>query len=227
MSTEGSRSSETSRVGTTESACRTMGTLLGPSFWVSIAKRVAASGGSLEGSGGGRGVPKRRRCRSNQRAAKGKGRIQSVDDLEIQTGTRSAAAVTPPALRILAFSLLKLVSRKGNLEVVSMRKTLVFIGDFRADDRCSEVLCSVQGIAVFGAHTMDSARSWFHKLQPRGEKLKPGPAKKEAGSVNDMQKPPIDEAPSNITKQKVAAAKQYIENHYKAQMKSLQDRKER
>ncbi|RZS17651.1 hypothetical protein BHM03_00049820 [Ensete ventricosum] len=231
MSTEGSRSSETSRVGTTESACRTMGTLLGPSFWVSIAKRVAASGGSLEGSGGGRGVPKRRRCRSNQRAAKGKGRIQSVDDLEIQTGTRSAAAVTPPALRISAFSLLKLVSRKGNLEVVSMRKTLVFIGDFRADDRCSEVLCSVQGIAVFGAHTMsclmDSARSWFHKLQPRGEKLKPGPAKKEAGSVNDMQKPPIDEAPSNITKQKVAAAKQYIENHYKAQMKSLQDRKER
>ncbi|RRT64252.1 hypothetical protein B296_00037146 [Ensete ventricosum] len=209
MSTEGSRSSETSRVGTTESACRTMGTLLGPFFWVSIAKRVAASGGSLEGSGGGRGVPKRRRCRSNQRSAKGKGRIQSVDDLEIRTGTRSAAAVTPPALRISAFSLLKLVSRKGNLEVVSMRKTLVFIGDFRADDRCSEVLCSVQGIAVFG------------------EKLKPGPAKKEAGSVNDMQKPPIDEAPSNITKQKVAAAKQYIENHYKAQMKSLQDRKER
>ncbi|THU61844.1 hypothetical protein C4D60_Mb07t27540 [Musa balbisiana] len=74
---------------------------------------------------------------------------------------------------------------------------------------------------------MDSARSWFHKLQPRGEKVKPGPAKKEAGSVKDMQKPPIDEAPSNITKQKVAAAKQYIENHYKAQMKSLQDRKER
>lgn len=31
---------------------------------------------------------------------------------------RSAAAVTPPALRILAFSRLKLVSRKRNLEVV-------------------------------------------------------------------------------------------------------------
>ncbi|URE17001.1 Protein kinase C terminal domain [Musa troglodytarum] len=165
-----------------------------------------ASGRSLEGSGGGgggggRGVPKRRRCRSNQRAAKGKGRIQSIDDLEIQiegcspTGTLrfgvTFSAVTRPALRILAFSRLKLVSRKGNLEV------------------------------------MDSARSWFHKLQPRGDKVKPGPAKKEAGSVKDMQKPPIDEAPSNITKQKVAAAKQYIENHYKAQMKSLQDRKER
>ncbi|XP_064963018.1 uncharacterized protein LOC135637094 isoform X2 [Musa acuminata AAA Group] len=74
---------------------------------------------------------------------------------------------------------------------------------------------------------MDAARNWFHKLQPRGEKLKPGTAKKEAGSAKDMQKPPVDEAPSNITKQKVAAAKQYIENHYKAQMKSLQDRKER
>nr|KJB61143.1 hypothetical protein B456_009G343000 [Gossypium raimondii] len=35
-----------------------------------------------------------------------------------------------------------------------------------------------------------------------------------------------EEALSNITKQKVAAAKQYIENHYKEQM-NLQDRKER
>ncbi|MCO5582493.1 hypothetical protein L7F22_036390 [Adiantum nelumboides] len=32
---------------------------------------------------------------------------------------------------------------------------------------------------------------------------------------------------SSITQQKVAAAKQYIENHYRTQMKSLQDRKER
>lgn len=36
-----------------------------------------------------------------------------------------------------------------------------------------------------------------------------------------------DELPSSITRQKVAAAKQYIENHYKAQMKNLQERKER
>lgn len=74
---------------------------------------------------------------------------------------------------------------------------------------------------------MDSARSWFQKFQPR-EKVKSGVSgatkNKEAES---FQKPPIDEAPSNITKQRVAAAKQYIENHYKAQMKSLQDRKER
>ena len=36
-----------------------------------------------------------------------------------------------------------------------------------------------------------------------------------------------EEAHSNSTKQKAAAAKQYIENHYKEQMKNLQERKER
>lgn len=36
-----------------------------------------------------------------------------------------------------------------------------------------------------------------------------------------------EELPSSITRQKVAAAKQYIESHYKAQMKNLQERKER
>nr|GEW87429.1 serine/threonine-protein kinase tricorner-like [Tanacetum cinerariifolium] len=35
------------------------------------------------------------------------------------------------------------------------------------------------------------------------------------------------EEASNITKQKVAAAKKYIENHYKEQMKNLQERRER
>lgn len=33
--------------------------------------------------------------------------------------------------------------------------------------------------------------------------------------------------PSSTTQQKVAAAKQYIENHYKEQMKTLQERRER
>lgn len=32
---------------------------------------------------------------------------------------------------------------------------------------------------------------------------------------------------SSLTMEKVAAAKQYIENHYKNQMKSIQERKER
>ncbi|GAB2298386.1 hypothetical protein Dimus_032451 [Dionaea muscipula] len=36
-----------------------------------------------------------------------------------------------------------------------------------------------------------------------------------------------DEEASNLTKQRVAAAKQYIEKHYKEQMKNLQDRKVR
>ncbi|KAI0527160.1 hypothetical protein KFK09_002759 [Dendrobium nobile] len=75
---------------------------------------------------------------------------------------------------------------------------------------------------------MESTRSWFQKLHLRGDKVKSGQTKqRETGNGKDLQKPPVDEAPSNVTKQKVAAAKQYIENHYKSQMKSLQDRKER
>ncbi|KAM1571291.1 hypothetical protein ACFX13_037068 [Malus domestica] len=69
---------------------------------------------------------------------------------------------------------------------------------------------------------MDSARSWLKKFQPR--------AKKKAAAEDtkaEQQNSVSDEAPSSVTKQKVEAAKQYIENHYKAQMKSLQERKER
>ncbi|XWS31404.1 hypothetical protein CRYUN_Cryun23aG0072700 [Craigia yunnanensis] len=81
---------------------------------------------------------------------------------------------------------------------------------------------------------MDSARSWFLKLQPR-DKLRASTRKKEpsssgegvgGGGGNDEANMD-EEALSNITKQKVAAAKQYIENHYKEQMKNLQERKER
>jgi hypothetical protein len=71
---------------------------------------------------------------------------------------------------------------------------------------------------------MDSARSWFQKFQPRDKSKSPAVP---ASHGKDHGKPPVDEAPSSATKQKVAAAKQYIENHYKTQMKSLQDRKER
>ncbi|XP_068654721.1 uncharacterized protein [Aristolochia californica] len=75
---------------------------------------------------------------------------------------------------------------------------------------------------------MDSARSWFQKLQPR-DKLRSSTRKKDTSTNGkDGGKPPAtEEAPSNATKQKVAAAKQYIENHYKEQMKNLQERKER
>lgn len=70
---------------------------------------------------------------------------------------------------------------------------------------------------------MESKRKWFQKLIGSKDKSNCGEPEME-----DAQKPPpIDDGPSNMTKKKVAAAKQYIENHYKTQMKSLQDRKER
>ncbi|XXG44003.1 hypothetical protein AAC387_Pa01g3907 [Persea americana] len=75
---------------------------------------------------------------------------------------------------------------------------------------------------------MDTARSWFRKFQHR-DKSESGKKKKDAArNMKEVAKPPVsEEAPSNSTKQKVAAAKQYIENHYKEQMKNLQERKER
>ncbi|KDP26512.1 hypothetical protein JCGZ_17670 [Jatropha curcas] len=75
---------------------------------------------------------------------------------------------------------------------------------------------------------MDSARSWFQKFQPR-DKLRASTRKKDPfdESKEEMKSPEDDESLSNTTKQKVAAAKQYIENHYKEQMKNLQERKER
>ncbi|XP_010556855.1 PREDICTED: serine/threonine-protein kinase tricorner [Tarenaya hassleriana] len=88
---------------------------------------------------------------------------------------------------------------------------------------------------------MDSARSWFHKFQPRDKFRKKdmftgstygttGPNEEStAPTTSTMANPPKPEGEllSKATKQKVAAAKQYIENHYKEQMKILQERKER
>ncbi|XP_042467882.1 serine/threonine-protein kinase tricornered-like [Zingiber officinale] len=68
---------------------------------------------------------------------------------------------------------------------------------------------------------MDSARSWLHKFQPRD---KPTSKKNELGSDEQDEN---EENLSKATRQKAAAAKQYIENHYKEQMKNLQERKER
>ncbi|KAI3772972.1 hypothetical protein L6452_04168 [Arctium lappa] len=74
---------------------------------------------------------------------------------------------------------------------------------------------------------MDSARSWLHKFQPR-ERFRPSTGKRDStGDGEDSSNSVMDEEASNITKQKVAAAKQYIENHYKEQMKNLQERRER
>ncbi|GKV03907.1 hypothetical protein SLEP1_g16142 [Rubroshorea leprosula] len=77
---------------------------------------------------------------------------------------------------------------------------------------------------------MDSKRSWFKVFHQKTDKEKNSPLKKkETENAKHIQKAPVDPTatPSNATKQKVAAAKEYIENHYKAQMKSLQERKER
>ncbi|WRX11225.1 Protein kinase domain - like 10 [Theobroma cacao] len=79
---------------------------------------------------------------------------------------------------------------------------------------------------------MDSARSWFLKLQPR-DKMRASTRRKgpsasgEGGGEGNDEANMDEEALSNVTKQKVAAAKQYIENHYKEQMKNLQERRER
>ncbi|KAJ6770790.1 NON-SPECIFIC SERINE/THREONINE PROTEIN KINASE [Salix purpurea] len=82
---------------------------------------------------------------------------------------------------------------------------------------------------------MESSRSWFKIFKQGSSNAKKKEAAAESvknnnsngGGVNSGGKPPINDAPSLATKQKVDAAKQYIENHYKAQMKNLQDRKER
>lgn len=72
---------------------------------------------------------------------------------------------------------------------------------------------------------MDSGKSWFQRLRHKEEKVKLGSTKTK--ETENPTKSKTDDVLSNDTKEKVAAAKQYIENHYKAQMKCLQDRKER
>ncbi|KAJ6890450.1 hypothetical protein NC651_024070 [Populus alba x Populus x berolinensis] len=74
---------------------------------------------------------------------------------------------------------------------------------------------------------MESTGCWFNRLKSK-DKLKSAKKKDTAGNEKEGSKAPnSEEAPSNVTRQKVAAAKQYIENHYKKQMKDLQERKER
>ncbi|XP_044485977.1 serine/threonine-protein kinase tricornered-like [Mangifera indica] len=74
---------------------------------------------------------------------------------------------------------------------------------------------------------MDSIRCWLKKLRLK-DKVKPSKKKETTSYSKELSKAQMSEdVPSNVTKQKVAAAKQYIENHYKKQMKSLQERRER
>lgn len=74
---------------------------------------------------------------------------------------------------------------------------------------------------------MDSAKSWFNRFQPR-DRFRSSTRKKDTmGSGREESEPISTEEASNLTKQRVAAAKQYIENHYKEQMRNLQERRER
>ncbi|KAL7081238.1 hypothetical protein ACP275_14G027600 [Erythranthe tilingii] len=75
---------------------------------------------------------------------------------------------------------------------------------------------------------METAKRWFGKFQAK-EKPRTSSNKNESRpNGKEGSKTPLnEETPSNATQQKVAAAKQYIENHYKEQMKSLQERRER
>ncbi|XP_076944933.1 uncharacterized protein LOC143615783 [Bidens hawaiensis] len=73
---------------------------------------------------------------------------------------------------------------------------------------------------------MDLAKKWCKKLKPK-EKPKSSPKKEVRSNGKEGLRVTSDEAPSNATKQKVEAAKQYIEKHYKEQMKNLNERRER
>ncbi|KAK1362570.1 Serine/threonine-protein kinase tricorner [Heracleum sosnowskyi] len=74
---------------------------------------------------------------------------------------------------------------------------------------------------------MEATKCWFKKFW---SKSKAKPSRRNETTSNGREgsnAPTREEAPSVATKQKVAAAKQYIEKHYKEQMKNLQERKER
>ncbi|KAL0437356.1 UNVERIFIED_CONTAM: hypothetical protein Sradi_0443500 [Sesamum radiatum] len=71
---------------------------------------------------------------------------------------------------------------------------------------------------------MDSEKGWFKRLQSRNSSTE---KKEPMGSERGDAKPPMPEEVSTLTRQRAAAAKQYIENHYKEQMRNLQERRER
>ncbi|KAL7144977.1 hypothetical protein ABFS83_07G048100 [Erythranthe nasuta] len=75
---------------------------------------------------------------------------------------------------------------------------------------------------------MEVAKRCFGKFRSK-EKHKTSTNKEEpTPNGKEVSRTPVnEETPSNATKQKAAAAKQYIEKHYKEQMRSLQERRER
>ncbi|XP_074319510.1 uncharacterized protein LOC141656501 isoform X2 [Silene latifolia] len=77
---------------------------------------------------------------------------------------------------------------------------------------------------------MDATKKFFgrFKAKPKENGIRKKEDSVTVSKGKERSKAPVnEEAPSTATKQKVAAAKQYIEKHYQDQMKNLQQRKER
>ena len=70
---------------------------------------------------------------------------------------------------------------------------------------------------------MDSARGWLQKLHRDKDKGKPGSSPPGSGMAEEGEAVAVSAA----SKQKADAAKQCIENMYKEQARSTQERKER
>ncbi|KAL8158346.1 uncharacterized protein LOC141675803 [Apium graveolens] len=73
---------------------------------------------------------------------------------------------------------------------------------------------------------MEATKCWFNKFRSKS-KAKSSRNETTGNGREGSNAPTTEVAPSVATKQKVAAAKQYIEKHYKEQMKNLQERRER
>ena len=71
---------------------------------------------------------------------------------------------------------------------------------------------------------MDSARGWLQKLQRDKDKGRPGSSPLGSGMAGEEGE---EEPVSAASKQKAELAKKFIENHYKEQTRSIQERKER
>ncbi|CAN7073916.1 unnamed protein product [Brassica oleracea var. botrytis] len=97
-----------------------------------------------------------------------------------------------------------------------------------ADTAVAAEGCGNQTNRAIEREAMDIAKAWLNKIKSKG-KEKSSKKKKTTTRINVKKEgsKTAEEAVSNATKQKAAAAKQFIENHYKKQLQSQQQRHER
>ncbi|KAF3601884.1 hypothetical protein F2Q69_00037299 [Brassica cretica] len=97
-----------------------------------------------------------------------------------------------------------------------------------ADTAAAAEGCGNQTNRAIEREAMDIAKAWLSKIKSKG-KEKSSKKKKTTTRINVKKEgsKTAEEAVSNATKQKAAAAKQFIENHYKKQLQSQQQRHER